>query len=70
MKNMENQIIKYFNHRNDQIRLASYLKFETTNEETLENLIIEYFIGVEMKDQQFMDMFSKVIDYMFDCYNG
>ena len=67
---MENQIIKYFTHRNDITRLISYLNFKTTNEKTLENLIIEYFIGVEMKDQQCMDMFSKVIDYMFDCYNG
>lgn len=67
---MENQIIKYFEYRDDQIRLASYLKFETTNEKTLENLIIEYFIGVEMEDGKLMDMLSKVIDYMFDCYNG
>ena len=67
---MENQIIKYFKHRNDKTRLTSYLTFETSNEETLENLIVEYFIGVNMEDQEFMDMFSKVIDYMFDCYNG
>jgi len=67
---MENQIIKYFEYRNDHTRLASYLKFETTNEKTLVNLIIQYFIGVEMEDGKLMDMLSKVIDYMFDCYNG
>ena len=66
MKTLED----YFIHRNDKIRLESYYKWTTRNVETLNLLIHEYFLGVEYNDEDSMLMFSRVIDYLFDCYNG
>ena len=66
MKTLED----YFIHRNDETRLQSYYKWTTRNLETLNLLIHEYFLGVEYNDEDSMLMFSRVIDYLFDCYNG
>lgn len=66
MKTLED----YFIHRNDETRLKSYYKYTTRNLETFNLLIHEYFLGVEYNDEDFMSMFSRVIDYLFDCYNG
>lgn len=66
MKTLED----YFIYRNDETRLKSYYKYTTRNLETFNLLIHEYFLGVEYNDEDFMSMFSRVIDYLFDCYNG
>ena len=66
MKTLED----YFIHRNDETRLQSYYKWTTRNLETFNLLIHEYFLGVECDDEDCMLMFSRVLDYLFDCYNG
>ena len=66
MKTLED----YFIHRNDETRLQSYYKWTTRNLETFSLLVHEYFLGVEYNDEDSMLMFSRVIDYLLDCYNG
>ena len=66
MKTLEDYVI----HRNDETRLKWYHEYTTQNLETFNLLVNEYFLGVETNDEEFMLMFSNVIDYLFDCSNG
>jgi len=67
-------LVDYFNQRNDLERLQSYEKYDTLNEETLNLLVEEYFLGLpydtRAEDLELTKSFSTVIDYLFDCYNG
>ena len=68
-----NSIRNYLERNNDEQRLKDYYEYginDFTNLITIERLLQEYEICIEVEDNELKEKLEVVIDYLLDCSIG